>query len=114
MASDGNGVFAATGNANGIPATNQDSESIVRITGMGVVDRSADMFTPAGWRAIDAGDDDIGATRTVLIDLPGATPSSYVVGASKVGHVYFANTKAMCGPAAAPVVAGKTRSTRTA
>jgi hypothetical protein len=112
MASDGNGVFAPTGNANGAPATNQDSESIVRVTGMGAVDRNADMFTPADWRAIDAGDDDIGATSTVFIDVPGATPSSYVVGASKVGHVYFVNTK-MMGQAVEHVVAGKTHSMRT-
>jgi hypothetical protein len=79
---------------------------------MGAVDRNADMFTPADWRAIDAGDDDIGATSTVFIDVPGATPSSYVVGASKVGHVYFVNTK-MMGQAVEHVVAGKTHSMRT-
>jgi hypothetical protein len=113
MASDGNGVFAPTGNGYGGPATNQDSESIVRVTGMGVVNLATDKFTPADWRAIDAGDDDIGATSTVLIDVPGATPSSYVVGASKVGHVYFVNPKGMSGQAVEYNVAGKTHSMRT-
>jgi len=50
MASDGDGVFATTGNANGIPATNQDSEAVVRITGMATLDRTtnANIFFPAG------------------------------------------------------------------
>jgi hypothetical protein len=112
MASDGDGVFAPTGNASGIPATNQDSESIVRVTGMAVVDRANNMFTPADWRILDAGEDDIAATSTVVIDVPGATPSSYVVGASKAGHVYFINTK-MMAQGVEHVVAGKTHSVHT-
>jgi PQQ enzyme repeat len=112
MASDGNGVFAPTGNGFGGGLTNQDSESIVRVTGMAVVNLATDKFTPADWRAIDAGDDDIGATSTVVIDVPGATPSSYVVGASKVGHVYFVNTKGM-SQSVEHVVAGMTHSMRT-
>ena len=113
MASDGDGVFAPTGNGWGNRATNQDSESIVRVTGMAVVDRANNMFTPADWRAIDAGDDDVGGTSTVVIDVPGATPSSYAVGASEVGHVYFVNPKGMSGQAVEYVVAGKTHSMTT-
>jgi hypothetical protein len=105
----------------GAAATNQDSESIVRVTGMAGIDRANNMFTPADWRAIDAGDDDIGGTGTVVIDVPGtvvidvpgATPSSYVVGASEVGRVYFVNPKGTSGQAVEYVVAGKTHSMTT-
>jgi len=118
MASDGDGVFATTGNANGIPATNQDSEAVVRITGMATLDRTtnANIFFPADWKALDAADDDMSATSPVVIDVPGATPSSYVVAAAKHGKMYFLNTKmmgGMAGQVAEHVAASATHSLRT-
>jgi len=64
MASDGGGVFATTGNGYGAGGTNLDSEAVVRLTGMASVNRAgnADIFYPNEWKALDAGDDDLGAT----------------------------------------------------
>ena len=55
LASDGNGVFAATGNTHpfGTVATHGDSEQVTRITGMGT---KADYFYPTTWASMDKGD----------------------------------------------------------
>ncbi|HXI57094.1 MAG TPA: hypothetical protein VNO55_13595 [Polyangia bacterium] len=99
MASDDSGVFATTGNGYGAGAMNLDSEAIVRVTGMAAVNRAgnADIFYPTEWKALDAGDDDLGATSPVLLNVAGATPSRYVVAAAKNGHMYFVNASMMGG-----------------
>jgi hypothetical protein len=92
MASDGNGVFAITGNGRG-PAdhTNTDAEEIIRITGMAVPHReSANLFYPTIWKTgMDNGDKDFGSCSPLVIDVPGSTPPTLVVAPAKPGHVYF-------------------------
>ena len=75
MASDGNGVFVTTGNGYyGTMGANLDSEAVVRIRGMASLTRgNADLFFPAEWKAIEDGDDDMGATSPVVFDLLGPT-----------------------------------------
>jgi hypothetical protein len=118
MVSDGNGVIAVTGNSNAGGAQHMDSEEVVRLTGMATLDRSnANIYYPARWRALDAADDDFGASSPVLIHVAGATPSSYVVTTTKDGHTYFLNSQnlgGMDGHVADFVVAGVTHSVRTA
>lgn len=98
MASDGNGVFAITGNST-VGASDRaksDSEQVVRVTGLGVLERdNKNFFFPAGtgttprWRSMDSSDADFGANSPVYITVPDATPSSYVVAISKDGHFYL-------------------------
>ncbi len=103
MASDGNGVFAVTGNSTAGVADHMasDSEEVVRVTGLGVLDRSnQNLFFPASWHSMDSGDQDLGSASPVYISVPGATPANLVAAASKDGHLYLldpANLGGMAG-----------------
>jgi len=91
-ASDGNGVFAITGNNTALTANHADtdSEEVVRITGLGELERNdANIFYPARWRTMDDADADFGASSPVYIEVPGATPSKIVVAIAKDGHLYL-------------------------
>jgi hypothetical protein len=100
MASDGTGVFAVTGNANYDghympPPTYSDSEGIIRVSGMPLT--RTDHYYPARWGTMDSGDQDMGASSSLFMTVPGATPSSYVVTVSKDGHLYFLNSQSLGG-----------------
>jgi hypothetical protein len=96
MASDGNGVFALTGNRTGSSSSgHQDSEELVRITGTGT--RSGDVFYPTSWQTMDSQDADLGSTNPLYIDLGTGSPSKIVVAISKDGHFYIVDPAAMGG-----------------
>jgi outer membrane protein assembly factor BamB len=99
MASDGKGVFAVTGNATGGVAAHLDSEQVVRLTGMAVLDRSTvkNLYYPAVWQAMDATDQDFGSNSPVYVEVPGATPSTLLVAVSKNGHMYLLDSKNLGG-----------------
>jgi hypothetical protein len=87
MASDGNGVFAATGNrTGGGSSTHQDSEEVVRVTGLG---SRADAYYPARWSSMDGNDADMASVNPVYVELAGSTPSRMVLQLSKDGHLYI-------------------------
>lgn len=92
LASDGNGVFAVTGNA---PEQqnhdNTDSEEIIRITDLGIGHRdSANMFYPSEWaNPMNSSDKDFGSASPSVVSIPGAKPSTIVVAPAKPGRVYF-------------------------
>jgi len=100
MASDGNGVFAVTGNrtGGGSSSTHQDSEEVVRITGTGT---RADLFYPSSWMPMDQADADFGSVNPLYVELPGATPSKIVVAIAKDGHMYLLDAAALRGTATA-------------
>jgi hypothetical protein len=116
MASDGNGVFAVTGNshsANGNHAAS-DGEEVMRITGMSQLTRSdANIFYPDIWSSgMDHGDLDFGACSPAVVTIPGSTPSTIVVAPAKPGRLYFldpANLGGMAGQLADIVVASTTQ-----
>jgi len=91
MASDGDGVFAATGNNTAGAASHLDSEEVVRISGLGKLDRStgASYFYPTSWLTMDRGDADFGSNNPMYVPVPGATPSTFVVALAKDGHMYL-------------------------
>jgi hypothetical protein len=95
MASDGNGVFALTGNntAAGV-TTHADSEEAVRITGMGTM---SDSFYASSWKTMDSGDADLGASNPVYVTQTGSTPSKMLVVVSKDGHMYLLDATALGG-----------------
>src|SRR5579871_5839326 len=72
MASDGNGVFVPTGNNLAGATTHADSEEIVRVTGLGAVDRSssANVFYPASWQTMDGTDADMTSSSPVTFTSP--------------------------------------------
>ena len=107
MASDGNGVFAVTGNT--VPlfstvATHGDSEQVTRITGMGT---KADFFYPTNWMSMDTGDFDFGATNPMLITVPGATPSKLVVAIAKDGKGYLLDADQLRGTTSGNAAGGQ-------
>jgi hypothetical protein len=98
MASDGNGVFAMTGNSTTGTNTHLDSEEVVRITGLGTLTRTnANLYFPATWLAMDNADNDLGSNSPVYIQVPGATPSTYVVAIAKDGHMFLLNSTNLGG-----------------
>jgi outer membrane protein assembly factor BamB len=91
LASDGTSIYATTGNTFGA-VTWRGGESIIRLgPGPAFSGRRADHFTPRNWRALDAGDIDVGGSGPVLLDVPGATPSALVVALGKNGRAYLAD-----------------------
>ncbi len=98
MASDGNGVFAITGNNTARAVTHADSEEVVRLTGMATLDRSdANLYYPKSWLTMDQTDADFGSNNPVYVEVPGATPAGLVVATAKDGHMYFLDSKKLGG-----------------
>jgi hypothetical protein len=95
MASDGNGVIAVTGNRNGGGGPHQDSEEVVRVTGLATLTRSnANTFYPTGnpnqplWSTLDQGDLDFGSNSPVALSV-GST--GYVAAVTKNGDFFLLN-----------------------
>jgi hypothetical protein len=93
LASDGNGVFAITGNNGSAPQTHLDSEEVIRIDGMAVPHRdNANLFYPSIWRTgMDMGDKDFGSCSPLIIMATGGTPAALLVAPAKPGHLYLLN-----------------------
>jgi hypothetical protein len=114
MASDGNGVFAVTGNTAsslGPDHTTSDSEEILRLTDLAVAHRdNANLFLPAEWiDPMNKSDKDFGSSSPAIITVPNSTPSTVIVAPSKPGRVYFldaANLGGSKGQFAEAIVAG--------
>jgi hypothetical protein len=105
MASDGNGVITVTGNRTGASSTTHaDSEQVTRVTGMGT---KADYYYPSDWMSKDSADADFGSVNPVIINVPGATPSSIVAAISKDGHFYLLNAAMLRGSTSSTAAGGQ-------
>jgi hypothetical protein len=102
MASDGTGVFAVTGNGS-VSANmraSSDSEQVVRITGLGTLDRQdKNLYFPMSWSSMDSQDADFGASNPIFVNVPDSTPASYVVAIAKDGHMYVLDSTNLGGMA---------------
>jgi hypothetical protein len=91
--SDGNGIFAVTGNAGGVTGNHDDSDSeeILRITDLGTAHRdAANLFYPTEWiDPMNSGDQDFGSASPAVVSVPDGTPSTIIVAPAKPGRVYF-------------------------
>src|SRR6185436_8694430 len=87
-----------------------------RITGMATLTRNdQNIYYPARWREIDVADSDFGSNNAIVLRVPGATPSSFVVATAKDGHMYFLDSQrlgGMNGHVVEYVVANNTRAVR--
>jgi hypothetical protein len=108
MASDGTNIFATTGN--GRVPNHLDSEEIVRLTGLAIVDTMTGRFWATDYQNMDGGDADLGASSPVYFELPGATPSTLVAAVAKNGSFYVANTKNLGGAGGAVITMKATNS----
>jgi hypothetical protein len=123
MASDSTSIFAVTGNhtPNRTYAADRsltDSEQVVRITGMGVLDRKDEnTFFPTTWKGMDDDDADFGSSNPVYFSIPGARPANYIGASAKDGKLYLSNATnlgGMGGSVAAITVANSSMAVKTA
>jgi outer membrane protein assembly factor BamB len=112
ISSDGKSLFFATGNtesqANSFnaPQTWQDGETIFRLPpSLDFSGQDTDYFTPTNWAALDNADTDLGSTAPIPFDLPGATPSTLLVGLGKDGNAYLLDRTNLGGITDPPVKA---------
>jgi FG-GAP-like repeat/PQQ enzyme repeat len=91
VASDGSNPFVGTGNTYQ-PATWSGGEAVIRFQpGPVFSGATSDYWAPTNWSQLDAGDQDVGACGPMLVDVPGATPSSLIVVLGKNEYAYLLN-----------------------
>lgn len=112
ISSDGTSLFVATGNTEANPNeftppdSWQDGEAIFRLSGgLARSSQNTDYFAPTNWEAMDTADQDLGGCQPLVVDVPGATPSSLVVALGKDGKAYALNRANLGGISAASSVA---------
>jgi hypothetical protein len=92
---DATGVYAVTGNGGyGGPGTGNWGESVLRLTGAGVV---ADSFTPSAFLDLNGGDLDLCDGGAILFTSSNPTAPNLVLAAGKTGFVYVMNRASMGG-----------------
>lgn len=103
VASDGANPFIVTGNTFSTGGVWKGGEAVIRLQPGPVFSGSTnDYWAPTNWLALDNGDTDLGGSGAVLVDVPGATPSSLVVALGKDGNAYVLN-RANLGGISAPL-----------
>lgn len=91
VSSDGTNLFLGTGNTFNASAWS-GGEAIVRFQpGPIFSQQTTDYWVPSNWQTLDSGDLDIGSSGALLVDVPGATPSSLIVACGKDGNAYLLN-----------------------
>jgi PQQ enzyme repeat len=91
IASDGNNPFVITGNTFTNPADPwSGGEAVIRFQpGPVFSNNSSDFWAPTNWQFLDSNDKDLGGSGPLLVDVPGATPSGFVVALGKDGNAYL-------------------------
>jgi hypothetical protein len=90
VASDGTNPFMATGNTFNTGGNWGGGEAIIRFQpGPIFTGNPSDYWVPTNWFQLDGGDVDLGGSGPLLVDVPGATPSSLVVALGKDGNAYL-------------------------
>jgi hypothetical protein len=97
VASDGANPFVTTGNT-WTDGTWSGGEAVIRFQpGPIFSGSSSDYWAPTNWRQLDNSDLDMGGSGPLLVDVPGATPSSLVVALGKDGNAYLLNRSNLGG-----------------
>ena len=92
VAIDGVNPFVATGNTFNTGGVWSGGEAIIRFQPGPIFTGSpSDYWAPTNWLNLDNGDIDLGGSGPVLLDVPGATPSSLVLSLGKDGNAYLIN-----------------------
>ena len=103
VASDGTNPFVATGNTFNTGGNWAGGEAVIRFQPGPIFSGSpSDFWAPLNWLTLDDQDKDVGGCGPLLLDVPGATPSSLVVALGKDGNAYLVNRDDL-GGIAAPV-----------
>ena len=102
VASDGSNPFVTTGNTFN-PANWSGGEAVIRFQpGPIFSDDPADYWVPTNWQSLDQIDLDLGSSGSLLVDVPGATPSHLIVAMGKDRKAYLVNRDNL-GGVSAPV-----------
>lgn len=89
VTSDGESVYAVTGNTTGASSWG-GGEAILRFTQLARFSgATADYFTPSNWQSLDNSDSDLGSSAAVFFDVPGATPETLGIVNGKGGVVHL-------------------------
>ena len=103
VASDGANPFIASGNTFSTNGNWSGGEAVIRFQpGPIFSGNPMDYWVPTNWLLLDGGDTDLGGSGPLLVDVPGATPSSLVVQLGKDGKAYLLN-RSNLGGITAPV-----------
>jgi len=90
VASDGTNPFVATGNTFSTGGVWSGGEAVIRFQPGPIFTGSpSDYWAPTNWLSLDNGDTDLGGSGPVILDVPGATPSSLVLALGKDGNAYL-------------------------
>jgi hypothetical protein len=90
VASDGTNPFVATGNTFNTGGVWEGGEAVIRFQPGPIFTGSpSDYWAPTNWLSLDNGDIDLGGSGPILLDVPGATPSSLVLALGKDGNAYL-------------------------
>ena len=107
IASDGSNPFVATGNTFNTGGTWSGGEAVIRFQpGPIFSGNTSDYWAPTNWPQLDAGDQDLGASGPLLVDVPGATPSRLVVAMGKDQNAYLLNRDNL-GGISAPIASAQ-------
>ena len=107
IASDGNNPFVTTGNTFNTGGTWRGGEAVIRFQpGPIFSGNPSDYWAPTNWLQLDGGDQDLGASGPLLVDVPGATPSHLVVAMGKDEYAYLLNRDNL-GGITAPVASAQ-------
>jgi len=90
IASDGNNPFVTTGNTTYTGGIWSGGEAVIRFQpGPIFSGNSSDYWVPPNWLQLDNDNQDLGSSGPLLVDVPGAMPSSLVVAMGKDGIGYL-------------------------
>jgi hypothetical protein len=110
IASDGTNPFVTTGNTIFTGGVWCGGEAVIRFQpGPIFSDSPSDYWAPTNWLQLDNNDVDLGGSGPLLVDVPGATPSSLVVAMGKDGNAYLldrSNLGGITDPVASSHVSG--------
>jgi hypothetical protein len=91
VASDGTNVYIATGNTFNTSVWS-GGEAVIRFQpGPVFSQQTKDYWAATNWYSLDGGDLDVGSSGTMLLNVPGATPSSLMIAMGKDGSLYLLN-----------------------
>ena len=73
-------------------------EAVIRFQAGPIFSRDpSDYWAPTNWFDLDNGNADVGGSGALLVDVPGATPSSLVVALGKDGNAYLVDRSNLGG-----------------
>ena len=98
IASDGNNPFVTTANTHNTGGIWGGGEAVIRFQPGPIFSGDPiDYWAPTNWWFLDSQNWDLGSSGPLLVDVPGATPSSLVVAMGKDNNAYLLNRNNLGG-----------------